>query len=83
MPLPCIPRFLPGTLAPPRPPLQLTYALSQRRVQFVRCSEKRYLPVRYVEVAGNDLVLRPHNPASPIEVISINHEHIVDSLIVD
>jgi hypothetical protein len=27
--------------------------------------------VRYVEVAGNSLILRPHNQTSPIEVISI------------
>jgi hypothetical protein len=27
--------------------------------------------VRYVEVAGNQIVLRPHNPAHPIEVIAI------------
>ena len=27
--------------------------------------------VRYVEVAGNHLILRPHNQASPIEVITM------------
>ena len=27
--------------------------------------------VRYVEVAGNHLILRPHNEASPIEVVTI------------
>jgi hypothetical protein len=27
--------------------------------------------VRYVEVAGNQIVLRPHNPASPIEVVKV------------
>jgi hypothetical protein len=27
--------------------------------------------VRYVEVAGNQIVLRPHNQSSPIEVISV------------
>jgi hypothetical protein len=29
--------------------------------------------VRYVEAAGNHLLLRPHNPSSPIEVVSIEH----------
>jgi hypothetical protein len=29
--------------------------------------------VRYVEVAGNQLMLRPHNPAHPVELISIPH----------
>jgi len=27
--------------------------------------------IRYVEVAGNHLILRPHNPVCPIEVITI------------
>jgi hypothetical protein len=27
--------------------------------------------VRYVEVAGNQIVLRPHNPVSPIEVVAV------------
>ncbi len=27
--------------------------------------------IRYVEVAGNQLVLRPHNPAWPVEVITL------------
>jgi hypothetical protein len=27
--------------------------------------------VRYVEAAGNDLILRPHNQSSPIEVVTI------------
>ncbi|HTS37821.1 MAG TPA: S24 family peptidase [Candidatus Solibacter sp.] len=27
--------------------------------------------IRYVEVAGNQLILRPHNPSSPIEAIPI------------
>jgi hypothetical protein len=27
--------------------------------------------VRYVEAAGNQLVLRPHNQSSPIEVVPI------------
>ncbi len=30
--------------------------------------------VRYVEVAGNHLILRPHNQSSPIEVITMNEE---------
>jgi hypothetical protein len=30
--------------------------------------------VRYVEVAGNHLILRPHNQSSPIEVITMKEE---------
>jgi hypothetical protein len=29
--------------------------------------------VKYVELAGNHLVLRPHNPAYPVEVMSMEH----------
>jgi hypothetical protein len=29
--------------------------------------------VKYVELAGNHLVLRPHNPAYPVEVMSLEH----------
>jgi SOS-response transcriptional repressor LexA len=27
--------------------------------------------VKYVEVAGNQLILRPHNPAYPVEVMAM------------
>ena len=30
--------------------------------------------VRYVEVAGNHLILRPHNQSSPIEVITMDDD---------
>jgi hypothetical protein len=29
--------------------------------------------VKYVELAGNHLVLRPHNPAYPVEVMLMEH----------
>ena len=51
-----------------RPPLQFAQALSQRRVQHVRGAKNGACTVKYVEVAGNHLVLRPHNTAYPVEV---------------
>ena len=37
--------------------------------------------IRYVEVAGDHLILRPHNESSPIEVIPIDHGKPSDSII--
>jgi hypothetical protein len=38
--------------------------------------------VKYVEVTGNHLILRPHNPSSPLEVLGIKeHESPSDYLI--
>jgi hypothetical protein len=38
--------------------------------------------IRYVEIAGNHLVLRPHNPSYPVEVIALEsgnkpHDYLV------
>lgn len=38
--------------------------------------------VRYVEVAGNQLILRPHNQASPIEIIALSSAESAPSYLI-
>ncbi len=54
-----------------RPPLQLTQAISQRRIQYVRCSEKRYL--RRVICRTRRIPPDPpaHNQSHTVEVLPV------------
>ena len=54
-----------------RPPLQLAQTLPQGRDQHVRRARNGQTTVKYVEQAGNHLVLRPHNQAYPVEVMAM------------
>ncbi len=35
--------------------------------------KNEHCEIRYVEVAGNELILRPHNPTIPLETVTLNH----------
>lgn len=67
------PRMLPGTtLLIDRHYNSLTpYRKGEQNMYAVRKNEEQGCTIKYVEVANANLVLRPHNPAYPVEVLPI------------
>lgn len=67
------PRMLPGaTLLIDRHYNSLTpYRKGEQNMYAVRKNSDNVCTIKYVEVASRHLVLRPHNPAYPVEVLAI------------
>jgi hypothetical protein len=70
------PRMLPGaTLLIDRHYNSLTpYRKGEHNMYAVRKSEHEGCTIKYVELANNHLVLRPHNQAYPVEVLTMDDD---------
>jgi len=55
------------------PPSLMRYHLLQGESNMYAVKKNEGCTVRYVEVAGKHLVLRPHNNAHPVEVMPMQH----------